>query len=107
MFDQDYLKELRRRYEDSKKKYAVIMIIGVFLLVGGAIPFLFERKDITSGEMVPYFPVCVVLIAFGFYIFIRTLSILEAYKLLAKNEEYINRTGFKLLKKMRKKVDNL
>lgn len=83
------------------------MIIGVFLLVGGAIPFLFERKDITSGEMVPYFPVCVVLIAFGFYIFIRTLSILEAYKLLAKNEEYINRTGFKLLKKMRKKVDNL
>ncbi len=72
----------------------------------GALPFLFEKKHITSGELVQYHPYCVVLIAIGVYLFVRVLGVLEAYRILVENKEYSNRLIFKLKKKVREKVDN-
>ncbi|AXI07702.1 DNA-binding protein [Oceanobacillus zhaokaii] len=68
---------------------------------------MLEENDITLGALAPYYPQSVVLIAVGVYILIRTVPLLDSYRLLAKNEEYINRIGFKLQKKVRKKVDSL
>ncbi|TQR46021.1 hypothetical protein C7Y44_10040 [Paenibacillus popilliae] len=45
--------------------------------------------DSPSGELVNYYPICVAsvaLIAMGAYLFIRTVSILEGYSRLARNE---------------------
>lgn len=106
MFDEQVLKELATRYEHVKKKYAAVMTAGICLIVAGAIPFLFERKHITDGELVPYYPICVVAIAIGAYLFIRTVSMLESYHLLVKNEQYVNKLSFKFLKKLRKKVSD-
>ncbi|KAB2460615.1 helix-turn-helix transcriptional regulator [Bacillus sp. CH126_4D] len=106
LFDQNFLKELTKRYAIIKKKYAAVMIIGFCFIAAGAIPFLLEKKHITSGELVQYHPYCVVLIAIGVYLFVRVLGVLEAYRILVENKEYSNRLIFKLKKKVREKVDN-
>lgn len=107
MFDQNYLQELTIRYEEIKKKYAFVMIVGICSSLVGGLSFLLEKKNVALGVLVPYYPVSVVLIVVGVYILIRTSSLLEAYKVLVKNEEHMNRLGFKLLKKVNKKVDDL
>ncbi len=106
LFDQNFLKELTKRYAVIKKKYAAVMIIGFCFIAAGAIPFVFEKKHITSGELVQYYPYCVVLIAIGVYLFVRVLGVLEVYRILVENKEYSNRLIFKLKKKVREKVDN-
>ncbi|MFD6507948.1 helix-turn-helix domain-containing protein [Bacillus sp. NPDC060175] len=106
LFDQNFLKELTKRYATIKKKYAAVVIVGFCFIAAGAIPFLFEKKRITSGELVQYYPYCVVLIAIGFYLFVSVLGVLETYRILVENKEYSNRFIFKLKKKVREKVDN-
>lgn len=106
IFDQNFLKELTERYKNIKKKYAPVMIVGVCSIAAGGIPFMLERKNITSGILEPYYPFLVALMVIGFYIFVRTVATLEAYKLLVENEEYSNRLVFKLRKKVREKVNN-
>lgn len=106
LFDQNFLKEFTKRYAIIKKKYAAVMIVGFCFIAAGAIPFLFEKKHITSGELVQYYPYCVVLIAIGVYLFVRVLGVLEVYRILVENKEYSNRLIFKLKKKVREKVDN-
>ncbi|GEL77191.1 helix-turn-helix domain-containing protein [Tenuibacillus multivorans] len=107
ILDENYLKELTTRYEDLKKRYTAVMAIGIGSFVVAMVAFVLERKDIALGALVPYYAIFVALLAVGTYILIRTSSILEAYKLLVKNEAYINSFGFKLRNKVRKKVDNL
>ncbi len=107
MFDPNYLKELNLRYESITKKYATVMVVGLCFIVIGGLAFLLEKKDIALGALEPYYPVFIVLIAIGVYILIRTLPLLESYRLLVKNEENTSRLGFKLQKKVRKKVDEL
>lgn len=107
LFDEKYLKELKVRYEQMKKKYAGLMIVGTCLFIAGLLPILFENKGITSGFFIQYYPICIPLIAVGVLILTWTSTILDGYKLLAKNEEYTNRLSFKLRKKMRKKVDEI
>ncbi|WP_410984588.1 helix-turn-helix domain-containing protein [Bacillus cereus] len=107
MFDQNFLKELAAKYTNIKKRYAPVIVVGICSIAAGGIPFLLERKNITSGVLVPYYPICVALIAVGIYIFIRIAAILEAYKLLVENEEHSNRLSFKLRKKVREKMNHL
>ena len=99
LFDQNFLKELTNRYAIIKKKYAAVVIVGFCFIAAGAIPFLFEEKHITSGELVQYYPYCVVLIAIGVYLFVRVLGVLETYRILVENKEYSNRFIFKLKRK--------
>ena len=44
LFDQNFLKELTKRYAIIKKKYAAVMIIGFCFIAAGAIPFLLEKS---------------------------------------------------------------
>ncbi|OPA79392.1 transcriptional regulator [Paenibacillus selenitireducens] len=106
LFDEKYLKGLTVRYEDIKKRYVVINLVGFCLFAAGLLAFGIERKFITSEFLVPYYPVCIGLIAIGIYIVMRTSTLLDAYKLLAKNEVYTNSFGFKFRRKVRKKVDD-
>ncbi len=73
----------------------------------GGLSFALEESDIGFGTLEPYYPISVVLIAIGVYIVSRTVPLLDSHRLLAKNEEYISRLGFKLKKKVRKKGDGL
>ncbi|WP_438347054.1 helix-turn-helix domain-containing protein [Paenibacillus sp. FA6] len=106
LFDEKYLKELTVRYDVMKKRYVVIHLVGLGLFVAGLLAFGIERKFITSEFLVPYYPVCIGLVAIGIYILMRTSTLLDAYKLMTKNEVYTNSFGFKLRRKVRKKVDD-
>lgn len=107
IFDEKYLNELISRYENMKKKYGVINLIGVGLFIVGILAFGIERKYINSDFLVPYYPLCIGMIAVGLYLSMRTSPVLEAYKLLTKNKEYTSSLYFKLRRKIRKKVDDL
>ncbi|QED46478.1 helix-turn-helix domain-containing protein [Cytobacillus dafuensis] len=106
LFDQNYHKELTARYENMKKRYAPVMILSFCIIAAGGLPFILEEKEITSGFLVPYYPYCVALMAVGAYIFIRTVAILDTYKLLVINEEHTNRLSYKIRKKVKEKLDN-
>jgi len=106
LFDEKYKKELTIRYENMKNRYVVINLVGYCFFVAGLLAFGIERKLITSDFLVPYYPLCIGMIAIGLYITVRTSTLLDAYKLLAKNEEYTNSFRFKIQRKARKKVDH-
>jgi transcriptional regulator with XRE-family HTH domain len=107
LFDEKYHKELNVRYENMKKKNAVLNIAGTCLFIAGFLPIVFERRGIISELLTQYYPICIALIAVGIFILTRTTTILDGYRLLAKNKEYTNRLSFILRKKMRKKVDEI
>lgn len=89
---------MTNRYAIIKKKYAAVVIVD-FVLCRRRNTVLFEEKHITSGELVQYYPYCVVLIAIGVYLFVRVLGVLETYRILVENKEYSNRFIFKLKRK--------
>ncbi|PIC68259.1 transcriptional regulator [Sporosarcina sp. P21c] len=105
LFDQSYFKELVARYENFRRKYSGVMVIGACLLTMGFLAFALEKK-LDMGILVPYYPIFVVIIASGLYLTVRTLTILSAYQLLVKNEEHTNRFGFKLRQKAKKKFND-
>ncbi|TCZ75685.1 XRE family transcriptional regulator [Paenibacillus albiflavus] len=107
LFDEKYLNELTIRYENLEKKHRVINLVGMCLFVAGLIALGINRKYITSDFLVPYYPLCIGAIAIGIYIIVRTSNLLDAYKLLAKNEVHTNSFGFKIRRKVRKKVDDI
>lgn len=106
LFDEKHLEELIQRYENMKKSYVIINLVGMCLFVAGLLASGIERKYIDSDFLVPYYPVCIGMIAVGIYIIMRTSILLEAYKLLAENKVYSNSFSFKFRRKIRKKVDD-
>ncbi|MDX8367310.1 helix-turn-helix transcriptional regulator [Cytobacillus sp. IB215665] len=106
-FDQNYIKELKVRYEDVKKKNTSLMIVGVCFIVAGGISFFLVKKEfVASDVLMPYYPIFITLIAIGVYILIRIISKIDSYRILVENEEHINRLNNKLLKKVSRKLDN-
>ncbi|ATP41284.1 transcriptional regulator [Solibacillus sp. R5-41] len=105
LFDENYLKELTNRYKNLKKRYFVINLAGSGLFISGILTLGIERRFFTTEFLLPYYPICIGLIAIGIYIVIRTSSQLDAYKLLAKNDIYTNRIFFKFQRKLRKRMD--
>lgn len=105
LFDSHYFKELTGRYEVFKRKYSVIMVIGVGLLAIGFLAFALEKK-LETEVLIAYYPVFVALIAVGLYISLRIITVLSAYQLLVKNDEHTSRFGFKLKQKAKKKIDD-
>lgn len=105
LFNSHYFKELTGRYEVFKRKYSVIMVIGVGLLAIGFLAFALEKK-LETKVLIAYYPVLVALIDVGLYISLRIITVLSAYKLLVKNDEHTSRFGFKLKQKAKKKIDD-
>ncbi|GGH86551.1 transcriptional regulator with XRE-family HTH domain [Pullulanibacillus pueri] len=106
MFDEKYLKALEARYEGIKKRYIPIIMAGLCPLFVGIIAYGLERKGVAQGVLVPYYPIFIFFISIGVYVLARTTTIIEAYKLLVKNEEHVNRLSFRLKKKVRNKVSH-
>ena len=106
LFDQNFLKELTKRYAIIKKKYAAVMIVGFCFIAAGAIPFLFEKNELPQENS--YSIILIVLyLLLSEFIFCSCVRVLETYRILVENKEYSNRFIFKLKKKVRKKVDSL
>ena len=102
IFDERVLKELKQRYASVRKKYIVSMIVGATLLL-----LLKKGLMIFEGEMNMYYAGSAFFIAIEFFIFIQVVSMMEAYELLIKNEEYQNALSTKLSKRFRDKLNHL
>lgn len=108
IFDQSYLKELRELYEGIRKKYIIITVIAACLGIAGGIPFLLVRKELMDIKILgPYYPIYICFLVAGAYLLIRSISVMESYELLVKNEEHINGLEFKLAKRLRNKINEL
>ncbi|MGL5676756.1 MAG: helix-turn-helix domain-containing protein [Cellulosilyticaceae bacterium] len=108
IFDQNYLRELRERYAVLRKKYVVLIIGAVCFVIMGGAPFLFVDEGwIAANRLEVYYPLCVFLIAIGIALLVHTVSVLEAYELIVKNEEHTKKLSFRILKKARKKLDEI
>jgi len=104
MLDQNYLKQLADRFNRLKRKYAAVITVGAGMVAIGGMAFLLEKKGIAEGALVPYHPICVVLIAMGAYAIIRTLTLWSSYELLIYNEKYVNRRNAGFWNKIKKKL---
>lgn len=89
MLDRGYVKQLTERFNRLKRRYTVIIFIGAGMVTVGGIAFLFEKRGISEGVFIPYYPVFIVLIAIGAYMLIQTATLWSSYNLLVNNEQYI------------------
>lgn len=106
LFDEKYVKELSVRYEQMKKKQGFFLIMGVCLLVGGFLAFALDQNHLAEkGVLEPYYPMFIIFISVGVYFLLRTAIVLDSYKLLARNEDYVNRITFKIRRKIRERID--
>src|SRR5699024_2718020 len=96
LFDDQYLQALKNQYEHMKKKYTFFMSLGSVLFFIGFLPLIFEQKELTAGFFTPYYSLCITFMAVGLYLLVRVGTVLEAYKLLAKNEEHAGKIFFKM-----------
>lgn len=104
MLDQGYVKQLTERYNRLKSRYMIVVFIAAGLLAVGAIAFLLEKKGISNGVLVPYFPIFITMMAIGAYILIQTTTLWSSYSLLVHNELHINRKKQSLWEKVKKKL---
>jgi transcriptional regulator with XRE-family HTH domain len=104
MLDQGYVKQLTDRLNRLKRRYAAMIIAGAGMVAIGGIAFMLEKKGIAEGALVPYYPVCIVLIAIGAYVLIPAFTLWASYDLLIYNEKHVNRRNAGFWKKIRKKL---
>jgi len=81
-----------------------MIIAGAGMVAIGGIAFMLEKKGIAEGALVPYYPVCIVLIAIGAYVLIPAFTLWASYDLLIYNEKHVNRRNAGFWKKIRKKL---
>ncbi len=105
LFDYEYLKELKSEYSQKKKKYVIVSIPCTVLFIIGLIFFAFTVKDYISWT--EYHSFAFFGLAVGMLGFMYSLSVIETYELLVKNDEYSKRFFFKLRRKIRNKVEKM
>lgn len=104
LFDKNFLNEFSNKYSILRKKYITLLTIGFgFFFAGGTIIFLFEKGLGVDDNVTFYHSISTLMIAIGVYIFAYFASMMDAYELIVRNEEHINKLSFKLLKKLREK----
>lgn len=107
-FDEKVLKDLSKRYSVIKNKYSILIGIGVCLICFGLVIFFFLKKDlILAGNSIVYQIICTISVSIGIFIVGYFSSIIEAYEILIKNEEYTNKLSFKIEKKIQNKIKNM
>ena len=104
MLDQGYVKQLTERLDRLKSRYSALIIVGAGMLAIGGIGFLLEKKGISDGVLLPYYPIFVILIAIGTYVIIRTSTLWSSYSLLIYNEKHMNRRNDSFWRKIMKRL---
>lgn len=108
IFDETYLKELKKRYMSLRGRYIGFIVLGIGCLVAGLVVLLlFEKGYVSLSDVSLIYAGCTFFIGLGIFILGYFASMLETYELLVKNDEYINTLSQKLLKKFRQKKNSL
>lgn len=107
IFDNNFLKTLVNDYELLRKKYHVLLTISILLIMLGVIPIFITLKGYGLGySLGKYHAISFLILAVGFFGFILSITYIDSYELLVKNEEYSNKFFFKLKRKLRERFDS-
>ncbi len=106
LLDQGYVKQLTERFNRLKSRYNIGIFIGVGMLTLGASAFLLEKKGVSEGLLIPYYPIFIVLIAIGAFIMIQITTLWSSYGLLVNNEQYITRRNNGFWRQLKKKLND-
>ncbi|WP_438647706.1 helix-turn-helix domain-containing protein [Romboutsia sp.] len=108
IFDENVLRDLRDKYDIIKNKYRLLTGVGVCLICSGlVIVFFLKEGFILENNIIVYKAVCTFLISIGIFISGYFGSIIEAYELLVKNEEYTSKLSFKFIMRIKDKINNI
>lgn len=106
IFDKVVLKELQDKNKCIGKRYTMTAGLSIFSIIVAVIPFVLASKRF---HVVPvpdaFYALSFLLLALGFFGFIISITIIEAYRLLARNEEHANKLHIKIMRKIRKSID--
>ena len=103
IFDYEFLKELSNEYAAIKKKYQIIAIPCTFLFVVGILTIIITARGYL--EWTEYHAFIFLGFAAGLFGFIQSLGTIDAYELLVKNEQYCARLSFKIMRKIKSKIN--
>lgn len=103
LFDYAFLKELSNEYQSTKRKYLMVAIPCTILFVVGILAITLTIKEHVMWS--EYHSFVFIGFAVGLLGFVFSTSMIEAYELLLKNEEYSNCLMFKIKRKMKEKID--
>lgn len=102
VLDNTFYVELKSRYEQQKRKFMPIIILGIILLVGGI--FLYKTFDKHYGLMFPYRELCCVIFAAALYCMIFVIGILDAYDTLLNSTQHMIQLHICIWKKLKDKM---
>lgn len=105
LFDYEFLKELSNEYLLKKKNYIMVAVPCTILFVAGLIALAFTMRG--YAEWSEYHSFVFLGFAVGLFGFVQSISAMEAYELLVKNEQYSTRLWFKIKRKVKNKIDRL
>ena len=105
-FDCNYWEELNNRYARFRIKY-IGMIVGSFIvmLLGGAIFYVAAILDRTAESTA--IPAFLPFFALELGVLIDSISMMDAYEVLAYHEEHVNRFTRRQLNKISSLLDRL
>lgn len=103
IFDYEFLKELSNEYASVRKKYQIIAVPCTFLFVVGILAIVVTGRGYM--EWTEYHAFIFLGFAVGLFGFIQSLGTIDAYELLVKNEQYCARLSFKIMRKIKCKID--
>lgn len=105
LFDYEHLKDLSNIYSSRRRKYVAVAIPCTVLFVVGV-----SLLALTARGYLPwsgYHSLVFLGFAAGLFGFVYSLSIMDAYELLVRNEQYSTSLSFKIRRKIREKIDTL
>lgn len=103
LFDYDFLKGLTTEYMSRKKKFVTVAIVSIILFVAGILLLAVTVRGIfswTEYHVFAFFALAVGI--FGIVFFAGTM---EAYEILVHNDVHSNSICFKVMRKIKSKID--
>lgn len=104
LFDYQFLKELSNEYHTMKKKHRFVVIPCSFFFVVGLIIIGVTMKG--HIEWTDYHAFVFLGLALGLFGFVQSLSTMDAYELLVKNDQYCDRLSVKIRRKIIRIIGN-
>ena len=103
IFDYEYLKELSNEYTSIKKKHQFIAVPCTFLFISGILAIVATVRGYL--EWTYYNEFVFIGFAVGIFGFFQSFGMLDEYEILVKNDQYCACLSFKIMRKIKNKID--
>lgn len=104
LFDSKVLGDLQEKYKSLRRKYIPLIVGGsALLIIGLTIIFLGNLGFDFTGDMKNYYVISALFLSIGIFMLGYFSTMIESYEIIVKNEEYVEKFSFKIMKRIREK----